>query len=95
MSRRYAKGTHALGLCQRCGFQYKLSQLREDGDTALLVCNSCFDIAHPAEQPIDATDAIALRRPSPDVEADDSRELEDDRPLGQVLGFSNYFGEQS
>ena len=95
MSRKYAKGNHALGLCQRCGFQYKLSQLREDGDTALLVCNSCFDIAHPAETPIDATDAISLRRPSPDVDATASRVLEDDSPLGEVLGFENYFGEHS
>ena len=95
MSRGYARGNHALGLCQRCGFQYRLSQLREDGDTALLVCSSCYDIEHPAETPIDASEAIVLRRPSPDVDADSSRVLDDDRPLGQVLGFDSYFGEQS
>lgn len=94
MSRRYATGKNAIGLCQRCGFQYKLSQLREDGETNLLVCTPCYDIEHPAEKPIDATDAISLRRPAPDVDAVASRVLEDDRPLGQVLGFDNYFGEQ-
>lgn len=94
MSRGYATGKHALGECQRCGFTYKLSKLRPDEETNLLVCGSCFDIKHPAETPIDASDAIGLERPAPDLDATASRVLDDDRPLGEVLGFTNYFGEQ-
>lgn len=95
MSGAYAKGKNAIGLCQRCGFKFKLSALREDGDTHLLVCSECFDIPHPAERPINAADAMALRRPSPDVDAALADVLDDDRPLGEILfGAGAYFGEQ-
>ena len=43
----YAKGTKALGICDRCGFSYKLNALKyeiENGTrNGLRVCNSCFD----------------------------------------------------
>lgn len=95
MSNTYATGNHSLGLCQRCGFAYKLNRLREDGETHLLVCDSCFDIEHPAERPFDATDATALRRPSPDIDAATANALDDDRPLGEVVfGTAPYFGTQ-
>ena len=61
-----AAGKHAKGQCARCGFVYKLIQLIEDGDTNLLVCNDCYDIPHPSEQPFDATDDPSLERPAPD-----------------------------
>lgn len=32
----------AWGICQRCGWQYRLSQLRKEW-TNLRVCNSCYD----------------------------------------------------
>jgi hypothetical protein len=38
----------ALGLCQRCGFKYHLSELRKEW-TGKLVCRGCFDPRHPQE----------------------------------------------
>lgn len=90
----YATGKNAIGECQRCGFVYKYTSLRRDGYNNLLVCGVCYDIAHPAEQPVRLADAQALRNPAPDLDATASRVLDDDRPLGEVLGFTDYFGEQ-
>jgi hypothetical protein len=91
----YARGKHAVGQCQQCGGKYKLSALRPDGQTNLMVCGGCYDIKHPAERPVRTDDAVALRRPAPDLDAAASRVLDDDRPLGEVLfGAGNYFGEQ-
>ena len=47
----YAKGTKALGICDRCGFSYKLNALKyeiQNGTrNGLRVCNSCFDVDQP------------------------------------------------
>jgi len=40
-------------------------------------------------------EGIGLRRPAPDLDATASRTLADSRPLGVVLGFTDFFGEQS
>ncbi len=95
MSNTYATGKHSLGECRRCGFIYKLSALRPDGETKLLVCKECFDIYHPAKRPIDTSDATVLRNPARELNLAESRELTDARPLGEVLGFDNYFGEHT
>lgn len=92
----YATGKHAIGLCQRCGFVFKLSKLRADGETNLLVCDPCWDEKHPAERPVRVDDAISLRRPAPDLDAEASREIpaEYDMPLVEYLGWpaGSYFG---
>lgn len=91
----YAKGTHAVGYCRRCGDKMKLSRLRPDGENNLLVCPVCYDIKHPAESPVRVDDAVALRRPAPDLDVTASRTLDDDRELGEILfGAGNYFGTQ-
>lgn len=90
----YARGKKALGECTRCGFAYRLAILREDGETHMLVCPTCYDEKHPSEYPVRTADATGLRRPAPDLDATASRVIDDDRPLGEVLGFDNYFGEQ-
>ena len=90
----YASGKHAIGLCQRCSFVFKLSKLREDGENKLLVCAACWDEKHPAETPVNVSDAVALRRPAIDVDATNANALADSRVLGAVLGFTNYFGPQ-
>lgn len=92
MSNTYASGKNAIGMCQRCGFVYPYPTLRKDGYTNSLVCSSCYDISHPAERPINVSDAQALRRPAPDLDAAASRVLGDSRPLSTVLGFTNSFG---
>lgn len=95
MSNTYATGKRAIGLCQRCGFVYKLDRLRQDGENNLLVCATCYDIKHPAEEPVNVADAMALRRPAPDLDEANANALDDDRPIGVVLGMTNFFGEQS
>jgi hypothetical protein len=89
-----ATGKHAIGLCQRCSFVYKLSVLRADGETNLLVCDACWDESHPSKRPIRTKDDTTLRRPAPDLDAVNSRVIDDDRPIGEVLGCTYYFGEQ-
>ncbi len=50
----YAVATKALGLCDRCGFTYKLSELKyeieDEKRNGLRVCNSCFDPDQPQLQ---------------------------------------------
>lgn len=92
MSSGFASGKNSIGECQRCGFVVPYPSLRKDGYTNLLVCGQCYDIAHPAERPINLSDAQALRRPAPDLDAVASRALIDSRRLSEVLGFTNSFG---
>ena len=61
----YATGKFAKALCDRCGFEYKLLELREDW-TGLKVCNSCYEPKHPQLEPLRAkADPEALYRPRP------------------------------
>lgn len=45
---------HALGICDRCGFSYKLTKLQPEYTdrvpNGLLVCWRCFDKDHPQLQ---------------------------------------------
>ncbi len=67
----FAKGKHAVGICQRSGRKLPYSQLVEDGDIpGLLVDPAWRDISHPAERPIRTKEAIALRKPAPDTDND-------------------------
>lgn len=67
----YAEGKKAWGRCMRCGDRFLLNQLRTDGWVPeLLVCAGCYDIFPPAERPQDLSDAVALKRPSPDTDDD-------------------------
>lgn len=70
----YAKGSRALGICDRCGFAFRLNSLRfqqADGRmTALKVCRSCMDIDNEQWQlrTLDLTDNQALRDPRPETD---------------------------
>ena len=93
----YASGKHAVGYCKRCGEKTKLSALRSDGQIpGLLVCGDCYDMKHPAEYPVRTDDAIALRDPSPDLDAVTSRAIpvQFDEPLVNAFGWPSgtYFG---
>jgi hypothetical protein len=69
----FARGPRALGICDKCGFRFKLNTLREPKvmgkGTGSLVCHSCFDVDHPQNfqglRPV--YDPQALRRTRPDV----------------------------
>jgi|TARA_R110000751_G_scaffold228294_1_gene329932 hypothetical protein len=63
----FATGKFALGICDRCGFQYPLSELTKEW-TGLMVCKEeCFERKHPQLFPIRlTTDPEALRNARPD-----------------------------
>lgn len=73
MSSRFASGKKAIGLCDRCGFQFKLKELRtivvKTKNINLLVCPECWEPDHPqlllGMYPVD--DPQALRNPRPDT----------------------------
>lgn len=72
MGDRFAAGKRALGICDRCGFQYYLKELKEemrkDNPTGLRTCPECWDGDHPqlqlGNQIVD--DPQTLRNPRPD-----------------------------
>lgn len=83
MSRPFSSGDRALGICDRCGFTYKLHDLEEEylneAPTDLLVCRTCFDPDHPQLRKEDLKllleDPQALRDPRNDTGKIDSISL--------------------
>lgn len=82
MSNRYASEKRALGVCDVCGFTYKLRELRtvirKGRDTNVKACDTCWDPDHPQLHLGDfrVDDPQALRDPRSDAaERDASREL--------------------
>ena len=73
MGNRYASGKNAIAICDRCGFRFKLTELRTEilktKQYNLLVCDACWDPDHPQLQlgmyPVD--DPQALRNPRRDT----------------------------
>lgn len=72
MATAFAAGRKALGICDRCGQEFKLSALRSETVKGRpvnnLVCRRCYDVDHPQLMlgtfPVD--DPQALRNPRPD-----------------------------
>lgn len=72
MPNRYASGKKAIAECDRCGFRYKLKELKpltiKTKKVNILVCHTCWEEDHPQLQlgmyPVD--DPQALRNPRPD-----------------------------
>ena len=72
MGRRYTSGKHAIADCDRCGFQYKLKELKSlyvrTKDTHIKVCKNCWEPDHPQNMqgmyPVD--DPQAVQDPRPD-----------------------------
>ena len=68
----YAVGKKALGDCDRCGFTYKLKDLKYEIQDSirngLRVCPECFDIDHPQLKigEVDSSDSQSLFNPRPD-----------------------------
>jgi len=73
MGNRFASGKNAISECDRCGFQFKLKELRKEiiktKNYNLLVCHTCWDPDQPQLQlgmyPVD--DPQGLRDPRPDT----------------------------
>lgn len=69
----YAVGKKALGICDRCGFTYKLKELKyevqDQKRTGSRICHNCFDPDQPQYQvgELNTSDNIGLYNPRPDT----------------------------
>jgi hypothetical protein len=69
----FASGKHSIAECDRCGFQYKLSELKElvikTQNVNILVCDECWEPDQPqlslGMYPVE--DPQAVRNPRPDT----------------------------
>lgn len=62
----YAQGIYTQAICDRCGFQFRLNDLRKEW-TGYKVCSECYEPKHPQLEPKrDVTEGIAVRDPRPD-----------------------------
>ena len=72
MASKFASAKNSIAQCDRCGFRYKLKQLKrlviKTKNVNILVCPECYEPDQPQLQlgmyPV--TDAIAVRNPRPD-----------------------------
>jgi len=64
----YASGKFAVGLCDRCAFEYPLKDLKKEW-TGFKVCSECYEPKHPQLEPHTApADPQALYQPRPDTD---------------------------
>ena len=80
MTERCASSKNALGLCDVCGFQYKLKELQplfvKGRNTHMHACEECWSPDHPqlklGEFPVNDPQAIRNPRPDQSLSADSS-----------------------
>ena len=64
----YASAKFARALCDRCGFEYKLLDLKKEWN-GLKTCPECFETKHPQLEPHTApADPQALYKPRPNTD---------------------------
>lgn len=93
MGNRFSSGKNSIAECDRCGFRYKLTELRKEVIKTktynLLVCPACWDPDQPQLQlgmyPVD--DPQGVRDPRPDISYQQSGLLAD----GYLGGGSRVF----
>jgi len=93
MSNRFARGKHAFGFCDICGFRSALGDLKplviKMKVTNILACKECWNEDHPQLRvgmyPV--YDPQALRNPRPDLGLEASRDIDWDpvEPGEQVI----------
>ena len=87
----YARAKKAVGECDRCGFTYKLSDLRYEVEdkvrNGLRVCRDCFDPDHPQLRigDVDASDVQSLFDPRIDKGEKESTSYFSFNPIGGGL----------
>lgn len=82
MASQFSSGKHSIAECDRCGFRYKLKQLKpltiKTKVTNILVCPECWEPDHPQLQlgmyPVN--DPQAVRNPRPDTSYSQSRNIQ-------------------
>lgn len=78
----FALGKRALAVCDRCGFQYNLKQLKpltiKTKQVNILVCPTCWEPDQPQLQlgMYVVEDPQALRNPRPDTSYSESRDIQ-------------------
>jgi len=97
MGSNYSRGKRAIAECDRCGFRYKLKELKQltikTKNVNILVCPDCFEQDQPQLQlgMFPVNDPQALRNPRPDL----TRFAESNSRSYQYgfdpVGFSNPF----
>ena len=93
MGSKYASGKHSISECDRCGFRYKLTELRKltikTKQVSIKVCKNCWEPDQPQLSlglyPVN--DPQAVREPRPDISYRQSGVLED----GYIGGGSRVF----
>jgi hypothetical protein len=88
MGNRFASGKKAIAICDRCGFQFRLKELKalviKTKSVNIIVCNECWEPDQPQLQlgmyPVD--DPQGLRNPRPDSSYLQSGLLADGEPGG-------------
>jgi len=95
---QFALGKRALAVCDRCGFQYKLKELKpltiKTKNVNTMVCPTCWEPDHPQLRlgMYVVQDPQALRNPRPDTSYEESRNIQWGwNPVGlyNPLGLSN------
>ena len=82
MSSNYSSGKNSIADCDRCGFRFKLSQLKHIyirlDDTNIKVCHECWEPDQPQNMqgmyPVD--DPQAVRDPRPDTNLESQRDYQ-------------------
>lgn len=85
---RYAAGKRAKAQCPICGLVVPYTTMTLDW-RGVRVCPDCLDPKHPQETPVVASDAVALRRPSPLVDTGTTESVDQ---LTDEDGFETTFG---
>jgi len=94
MGNQFAAGKIANGICDVCGFEYKLRKLKDlyvkNNNTNIKACPTCWNPSHPqlrlGELPVN--DPQALRDPRPD-QPDQSRNFQGGwNPVGLADPFN-------
>lgn len=87
----YASGKRAPGICDRCGFRYRLNRLKTEVVRGVRknnrVCPSCWDADHPInwEGSVIVLERSGLRDPRPDTgELAQVRSLPGWNPVGNA-----------
>jgi len=88
MGNKFASGKNAIAECDRCGFRYKLTELKpltiKTKITSIIVCPSCWEPDQPQLQlgmyPV--SDPQAVRSPRPDTSYVTSGVGDDGYPSG-------------
>lgn len=101
MSSKYSSGKHSISECDRCGFRYKLKELRKltikTKQVSIKVCQTCWEPDQPQLSlglyPVN--DPQAVREPRPDISYRQAGytglQLTDNTDFGDPSGGSRVF----